>query len=118
MFILDCTFFNNYIIFSLNFQVWDLWREGKAFDILDPTLGELYPLDVALRCIDIGLLCVQERAFYRPSMLDVVFMLGNEVSIPSPHKPAFLFNSETEHLESSTYVDPSINVMTTSISAR
>ncbi|KAI9105154.1 hypothetical protein K1719_022683 [Acacia pycnantha] len=99
-------------------QVWDLWREGKALDIMDSALGELYPLDAALRCIQIGLLCVQESAFYRPSILEVVFMLGNEVSIPSPRKPAFLFNSEIEHLEFSTSGDPSVNEMTTSISAR
>ncbi|KAI9105160.1 hypothetical protein K1719_022689 [Acacia pycnantha] len=89
---------------SLNLigQVWDLWREGKALDIMDSTLGESYPLDAALRCIQIGLLCVQESAFYRPTMLEIVFMLGNEVNIPSPRKPAFLFNSEIEHLEFST----------------
>ncbi|XP_028791034.1 G-type lectin S-receptor-like serine/threonine-protein kinase At1g11410 [Neltuma alba] len=100
-------------------QVWDLWREGKALEIMDSTLGESYPLDVALRCIQIGLLCVQESAFYRPSVLEVIFMLGNEVTLPSPRKPAFLFNSNVEHSESSTSGDPSINnVTTTTISAR
>ncbi|XP_028804434.1 G-type lectin S-receptor-like serine/threonine-protein kinase RKS1 [Neltuma alba] len=106
---------------SLNLigQVWDLWKEGKALDIMDSTLGKSYPLDTALRCTQIGLLCVQESAFYRPSMLDVVFMLGNEVSIPSPHKPAFLFNYEIKHSESSSSGDPSVNAMTTtSIDAR
>ncbi|XP_028793476.1 receptor-like serine/threonine-protein kinase SD1-7 [Neltuma alba] len=106
---------------SLNLigQVWDLWKEGKALDIMDSTLGKSYPLDTALRCTQIGLLCVQESAFYRPSMLDVVFMLGNEVSIPSPHKPAFLFNYEIKQSESSSSGDPSVNAMTTtSIDAR
>ncbi|KAI9105173.1 hypothetical protein K1719_022702 [Acacia pycnantha] len=89
---------------SLNLigQVWDLWREGKTLDIMDSTLGESYPLDAALR----------------PSMLEVVFMLGKEVSIPSPRKPAFLVNSEIQHLEFSTSGDPPVNEMTTSISAR
>ncbi|KAI9105186.1 hypothetical protein K1719_022715 [Acacia pycnantha] len=100
-------------------QVWDLWKEGKALEIVDSTLGKSYCLDIASRCIQIGLLCVQESALYRPSMLEVVFMLGNEVSIPSPHKPAFLFNSNIEHSESSASGDPSINnVSNTTISAR
>ncbi|XP_054777225.1 LOW QUALITY PROTEIN: G-type lectin S-receptor-like serine/threonine-protein kinase At1g11410 [Prosopis cineraria] len=100
-------------------QVWELWREGKALEIVDSTLGESYPLDVALRCIQIGLLCVQESALYRPSMLEVIFMLGNEVTLPSPRKPAFLFNSNIEHSESSTSGDPSVNnVSNTTISAR
>ncbi|XP_028791108.1 G-type lectin S-receptor-like serine/threonine-protein kinase At1g11410 [Neltuma alba] len=100
-------------------QVWDLWREEKALEIVDSTLGESYPLDIALRCIQIGLLCVQESALYRPSMLEVVFMLGNEVTIPSPHKPAFLFNSNIENSESSASGDPSVNTISdTTISAR
>ncbi|KAJ6893335.1 hypothetical protein NC652_027384 [Populus alba x Populus x berolinensis] len=45
----------------------------------------------ALKCIQIGLLCVQEDAADRPSMLAVLFMLSNETEIPSPKQSAFLF---------------------------
>nr|XP_034927093.1 G-type lectin S-receptor-like serine/threonine-protein kinase RKS1 isoform X5 [Populus alba] len=71
--------------------VWELWREGKASEIVDPSLTELYHPREALKCIQIGLLCVQEHATDRPSMLAVVFMLSNETEIPSPKQPAFLF---------------------------
>ncbi|XP_034891793.2 G-type lectin S-receptor-like serine/threonine-protein kinase RKS1 [Populus alba] len=71
--------------------VWELWREDKALEIVDPSLNELYHPREALKCIQIGLLCVQEDVADRPSMLAVVFMLSNETEIPSPKQPAFLF---------------------------
>ncbi|XP_052301298.1 G-type lectin S-receptor-like serine/threonine-protein kinase At1g11410 isoform X30 [Populus trichocarpa] len=71
--------------------VWELWREEKALEIVDPSLTELYDPREALKCVQIGLLCVQEDATDRPSMLAVVFMLSNETEIPSPKQPAFLF---------------------------
>ncbi|XP_042940868.1 G-type lectin S-receptor-like serine/threonine-protein kinase At1g11410 isoform X2 [Carya illinoinensis] len=73
-------------------HAWDLWTEGKSLDIVDSSLGDeaSYPAHEVLRCIQIGLLCVQEQATDRPSMLEVVFMLGNEVNVPSPNKPAFI----------------------------
>ncbi|KAL9346788.1 hypothetical protein Peur_061641 [Populus x canadensis] len=71
--------------------VWELWTQDKALEIVDPSLTELYDPREALKCIQIGLLCVQEDAADRPSMLAVVFMLSNETEIPSPKQPAFLF---------------------------
>uniref|UniRef100_A0A6N2KEC2 Protein kinase domain-containing protein n=1 Tax=Salix viminalis TaxID=40686 RepID=A0A6N2KEC2_SALVM len=71
--------------------VWELWGQEKALEIVDPSLKELYHPREALKCIQIGLLCVQEDATDRPSMLAVVFMLSSETEIPSPKQPAFLF---------------------------
>ncbi|KAG5234856.1 G-type lectin S-receptor serine/threonine-protein kinase [Salix suchowensis] len=71
--------------------VWELWRQDKVLEIVDPSLNELYSPREALKCIRIGLLCVQEDAMDRPSMMAVVFMLSSETEIPSPKQPAFLF---------------------------
>ncbi|KAM6585096.1 hypothetical protein CsatB_012098 [Cannabis sativa] len=71
-------------------QVWDLWNEGRALEIMDSSLDELYG-DKALRCMTIGLLCVQDSASDRPTMLEVAIMLGNEAVIPTPKQPAFVF---------------------------
>uniref|UniRef100_A0A0R0IPR8 non-specific serine/threonine protein kinase n=1 Tax=Glycine max TaxID=3847 RepID=A0A0R0IPR8_SOYBN len=81
---------------------------------------DVVELALVLRCIQIGLLCVQENAINRPSMLEVVFMLGNETTLPPPKKPAFLFNENQDLPESSTSGGgSSINeVTTTIISAR
>ncbi|XP_015574240.2 G-type lectin S-receptor-like serine/threonine-protein kinase At1g11410 isoform X1 [Ricinus communis] len=70
--------------------VWDLWREGRALEIVDISLGDAYPEHEVLRCIQIGLLCVQESAVDRPAMTTVVFMLSNHTILPSPNQPAFI----------------------------
>ncbi|CAI8618090.1 unnamed protein product [Vicia faba] len=101
-------------------HVWTLWTEGSALDIVDPALNQFYPSDIVLKCIKIGLLCAQENAMNRPSMLEVVFMLSNETPLSPPQKPAFLFNGNQDLQESSTSGGgSSINGLTeTTISAR
>ncbi|CAK8577845.1 unnamed protein product [Lathyrus sativus] len=94
-------------------HVWTLWTEDRALDIVDPALNKSYPLAIVLKCLKIGLLCVQEKAMNRPSMLDVVFMLCNETPLGQPQKPAFLFNGSQELQELS------MNELTeTTVSAR
>ncbi|KAK8675381.1 hypothetical protein V6N13_033448 [Hibiscus sabdariffa] len=79
---------------SLNLvgHVWELWKEDKAMESVDSTLDDSYSTDEILKCIQIGLLCVQEHATHRPSMSTVVSMLSNEASLPSPVQPAFIEN--------------------------
>ncbi|KAL5841852.1 hypothetical protein ACOSQ3_012455 [Xanthoceras sorbifolium] len=71
-------------------HVWDQWREGKTIEIVDKSMGGSYSVHEVLRCIQIGLLCVQEQATDRPTMSIVVFMLGNDHPLPSPKQPAFI----------------------------
>uniref|UniRef100_A0A803NYW6 Receptor-like serine/threonine-protein kinase n=1 Tax=Cannabis sativa TaxID=3483 RepID=A0A803NYW6_CANSA len=71
-------------------HVWDLWKEGRALEIIDSTIDESFG-GLALRCITIGLLCVQEYAVDRPTMSEVIFMLGNETTLADPKQPAFVF---------------------------
>ncbi|MBA0723258.1 hypothetical protein Golax_003853 [Gossypium laxum] len=77
---------------SLNMvgHVWELWKEEKAMEVVDSSLADSYSTDEILKCIQIGLLCVQECATNRPTMLTVVFMLSNETTLPSPEQPAFI----------------------------
>ncbi|RWW04468.1 hypothetical protein GW17_00032306 [Ensete ventricosum] len=46
-----------------------------SLDLVDETIGDSYPKEEVLRCMKIGLLCVQERPEDRPTMLAV---LGRE----------------------------------------
>ena len=69
-----------------------MWKENRALEIIDSSLGESYPINEVLRCIHIALLCVQEQAKDRPLMSAVVSMLGNDAAIPSPKQPGFLLN--------------------------
>lgn len=61
-----------------------------------------------LKCIHVGLLCVQENPADRPSMLDVVVMLhGDDASsFAAPSKPAFTFGYCEQSSESVSAGDP------------
>ncbi|GKV43371.1 hypothetical protein SLEP1_g50671 [Rubroshorea leprosula] len=73
---------------------WQLWTDDKGLELIDPTLDEICPHDQILRCIHIGLLCVQDHAVDRPTMSDVVSMLSNETtSLPEPNQPAFFITT-------------------------
>ncbi|KAK6932449.1 Bulb-type lectin domain [Dillenia turbinata] len=79
--------------------VWELWKQDKALEIIDSSLEEPGFSYEALRCIQVGLLCMQECAADRPTMSDVVFMLGNNTSLPSPKQPAFILRSSSSNLD-------------------
>ncbi|KAF3774045.1 Cysteine-rich receptor-like protein kinase 29 [Nymphaea thermarum] len=65
-----------------------LWMENKALQVVDRTLDGTCDNEI-LRCIHIGLLCVQEDASSRPKMSKVVAMLENSsLILPSILPPA------------------------------
>ena len=58
--------------------------------LMDPVLADSYRSNEVLRCIHIGLLCVQEDATNRPSMPTTIMMLSSEtMNLPNPNYPAF-----------------------------
>ncbi|KAJ0098070.1 hypothetical protein Patl1_27507 [Pistacia atlantica] len=63
---------------------WRNWIERKAANLIDPNLSAGSNRDM-MRCIHIGLLCVQEIVANRPTMALVVHMLtGGALSLPTP----------------------------------
>ncbi|XP_025795807.1 putative receptor-like protein kinase At4g00960 isoform X1 [Panicum hallii] len=73
-------------------HVWDRWSKGTALETMDPSLDSQAPESEVLKCIHLGLLCVQENPADRPAMLDVLVMLhGQTSSFAAPSKPAFAF---------------------------
>ncbi|XP_008798972.2 G-type lectin S-receptor-like serine/threonine-protein kinase At4g27290 isoform X2 [Phoenix dactylifera] len=77
---------------SLNLlnYAWELWEDGRALELVDPQLGNSYCEEELLRCIHVGLSCVQKSAQDRPTMSAVVSQLGgSNVSLPSLNQPAF-----------------------------
>ncbi|KAJ6367556.1 hypothetical protein OIU78_000175 [Salix suchowensis] len=74
--------------------VWKHWRDGTPLKVLDPTLTDTYSRNEVIRCIQIGLLCVQEDPAIRPAMATIVLTLDSySVTIPLPQEPAFFFQS-------------------------
>ncbi|KAJ4828226.1 hypothetical protein Tsubulata_513111 [Turnera subulata] len=100
-------------------HVWELWREGTPLDVVDPLLGQAFPTQEVLKCIQVGLLCVQENPADRPTMSATLSMLGNETALSSPRKPAFILETRHSNSDSSTPKTASVNnVSITVIEAR
>ncbi|KAJ4975684.1 hypothetical protein NE237_000790 [Protea cynaroides] len=83
-------------------HVWELWKEGKITEIVDSSMADNYSAHEVSRCIQVGLLCVQESAPDRPTMSSVIFMLGNEKEIPMPNQPALIITRTLRGQDSST----------------
>ncbi|XP_058769623.1 cysteine-rich receptor-like protein kinase 10 [Vicia villosa] len=73
---------------------WKLWNNGTPLKLVDHTIRESYTPNEAIRCIHIGLLCVQEDPDDRPTMPTIVLMLDSHtVTLPVPKQPAFFLQS-------------------------
>ncbi|KAH7675708.1 Non-specific serine/threonine protein kinase protein [Dioscorea alata] len=85
--------------------VWQHWQGGTVLELKDKNLSDGFQLEEVLRCIHIGLLCVQEEANQRPNMASIVLMLSSySVSLPAPSPPAFYYRgSMNEELSENSY---------------
>ncbi|XP_074267419.1 cysteine-rich receptor-like protein kinase 25 [Silene latifolia] len=89
---------------DLPLHAWKLWKEGRCFDIADPALYNIYSSNDVIRCIQIGLLCVQVNAEQRPTMPYVVLMLSGLIDLPLPLAPTL--SSHQFSMTNSYSVDP------------
>ncbi|XWS19500.1 hypothetical protein CRYUN_Cryun31cG0021400 [Craigia yunnanensis] len=71
-------------------HAWKLWNDEKALELMDELMEQEFPEHEALRFIQVGLLCVQQRPDDRPAMETVLLMLDSEsMSLPQPGRPGF-----------------------------
>ncbi|KAL7088805.1 hypothetical protein ACP275_13G150200 [Erythranthe tilingii] len=69
---------------------WNLWDSGRAIELVDPLISNSCSREQVLRCIHVGMLCVQDVAGHRPNMPAVILMLESENSgLPMPRQPTF-----------------------------
>ncbi|CAN1313383.1 G-type lectin S-receptor-like serine/threonine-protein kinase At4g11900 [Linum perenne] len=85
---------SNHLIHDLQLNLvgyaWQLWREGTPLQLMDPTLTSSCDTEQVLRCINVGLLCIEHIPEDRPTMSEVISMLTSEiVQLPTPKQPAF-----------------------------
>ncbi|XP_030938773.1 putative receptor-like protein kinase At4g00960 isoform X1 [Quercus lobata] len=75
---------------------WKNWKQGIISNLVDPTLKAGSTTEI-MRCIHIGLLCVQDNVAVRPTIASVVLMLNSySITLPIPLEPAFFMNSGIE----------------------
>ncbi|GJN32275.1 hypothetical protein PR202_gb20771 [Eleusine coracana subsp. coracana] len=75
-------------------HVWNYWTQGRVLQLVQQSEHE-YSESKALRCIHIGLLCVQEHPNDRPEISSVVLMLTrSKIELQPPRRPAFFFEND------------------------
>ncbi|XP_015694667.2 cysteine-rich receptor-like protein kinase 6 [Oryza brachyantha] len=69
-------------------MMWERWEAGTVLETVDAAMTGCFSESDLVRCIHIGLLCVQGNAGGRPVMSSVVLMLGTDtVELLAPAKP-------------------------------
>ncbi|KAI8007117.1 Cysteine-rich receptor-like protein kinase 25 [Camellia lanceoleosa] len=102
------TFYESGSAEDLLSYAWKLWTKERPLDLMDSTLEGSYSKSEVIRCIHIGLLCVQEDPEDRPSMTTVILMLSSySVTLSVPQQPAFFARSKTESMPKSFDSDQS-----------
>ncbi|KAF1880570.1 hypothetical protein Lal_00011629 [Lupinus albus] len=67
-------------------HAWTKWTEQTPLELLDPNMAGSYSDEEVIKCIQIGLLCVQDDPDERPTMETIVFYLNSpSTNLPSPH---------------------------------
>ncbi|CAM0870579.1 unnamed protein product [Alopecurus aequalis] len=68
--------------------VWEYSTTGTVLEVVDPCMNNIFSEKEVLKCVHIGLLCVQGNPADRPTMSAVVIMFGSETfTLHAPSKP-------------------------------
>ncbi|KAL1537437.1 non-specific serine/threonine protein kinase [Salvia divinorum] len=89
-------YFNDELSLSLIGCAWKMWSEGDGLSFVEESIASRETEEEMVRCIQIGLLCVQESPNNRPAIQTVLSMLSGEiVELPVPKQPVFAENGST-----------------------
>ncbi|KAF3530721.1 hypothetical protein DY000_02037980 [Brassica cretica] len=108
-------------ISNLVTYVWRLWNNDSLLEMIDPAMEENYDRCEVIRCIHIGLLCVQENHADRPTMSTIFRTLTNaSITLHMPQPPGFVFKvrSKSNPLEERSQCGPSTSISITCVSPR
>ncbi|EAZ04220.1 hypothetical protein OsI_26365 [Oryza sativa Indica Group] len=90
--------------------VWRHWTEGNIVEMIDYSLDRKYPEAEVLKCVNIGLLCVQQNPVDRPTMADVMVLLNSDATsslpVPLAHRPISLSDGSSGYSQTVTQLSP------------
>ena len=99
-----------------------MWNDDNIMALVDPTIWDPCFQMEMLRCIHVGLLCVQELARDRPTVSSIISMLNSEIlDLPAPKQPAFTerqIASNEEPAQLGQIKSSSCNITITTVYAR
>ncbi|XP_019190083.1 PREDICTED: G-type lectin S-receptor-like serine/threonine-protein kinase At4g27290 [Ipomoea nil] len=103
----NSNFFRTQLSLTLLGWAWENWKNGRPLEFVDLAIKESCDSLKVIKCIEVGLLCVQAIPTDRPIMFDVVRMLSNDLATPIQQlkEPAFVSSKSnsivcTSHLNS------------------
>ncbi|KAB2636808.1 G-type lectin S-receptor-like serine/threonine-protein kinase [Pyrus ussuriensis x Pyrus communis] len=99
-------------------HAWILWIQDKPLELIDKTFCDSCNMSEVVRCLHVGLLCVQRVPEDRPSMSSVVLMLSSDVALPPPKQPGFYTERSVHESPSRTLPCSENTFSTTMIEAR
>ncbi|XP_040866563.1 cysteine-rich receptor-like protein kinase 6 isoform X3 [Glycine max] len=77
--------------------VWRQWRDQTPLSILDASINENYSEIEVIKCIQIGLLCVQQNPDDRPTMVAILSYLSSHlIELPRPQEPALFLHGRKD----------------------
>ncbi|VAI51458.1 unnamed protein product [Triticum turgidum subsp. durum] len=75
---------------SIIAYAWSLWKNGNTKDFVDSSIVDSCSLNETIRCVHIGLLCVQGSPNARPLVSSIMSFLENgDISLPPPKEPMY-----------------------------
>ncbi|KAL0738824.1 hypothetical protein Bca4012_015034 [Brassica carinata] len=77
------------------YKAWRLWTNKTELELVDPVIVDKCQKSEVVRCIHVGLLCVQEDPVERPTFSTILLMLtSNNVTLPVPQQPGFVIQAK------------------------
>ncbi|KAL0285540.1 UNVERIFIED_CONTAM: G-type lectin S-receptor-like serine/threonine-protein kinase [Sesamum calycinum] len=99
----NTSFYNDEFSLGLLGYAWKLWNEDNVADFIDKRISSPTFQAEIVRCLHIGLLCVQEFPINRPTISTVLSMLSSEiVDLQLPEHPGFTDRWSRSHVGSSS----------------
>ncbi|KAK7269978.1 hypothetical protein RIF29_22808 [Crotalaria pallida] len=94
-------------------HAWTKWEEQTPMELVDPNMVVSYSDDEVIKCIQIGLLCVQDDPVDRPTMANIVYYLNSpSVNLPSPDGPGYFGRKDSKTVSKKLDISSSINGIT------
>ncbi|KAI3466617.1 hypothetical protein Pfo_023280 [Paulownia fortunei] len=95
----NTNFYNHELSLGLLGYAWKLWNEDNLVELIDERISSPKFQAEIMRCMWIGLLCVQEFPQNRPTISTVLSMLSSEiVDLPVPEHPGFTDRWSRSHI--------------------
>ncbi|KAK6229542.1 hypothetical protein SCA6_018493 [Theobroma cacao] len=96
--------------FGSVYKAWLLWKKDRGLELIDSCLENSCVPSQVLRCIQLGLLCVQKFPDDRPEMSCVVSMLVNEKDkLPDPKQPGFFIERRSNYGDTKSNREESVS---------